>query len=339
MSKAVSNAGDAGKAGGAGSAGDQPLAQTHQQVLDRLLRAFRSGRAHHTYLFHGPKGVGKRVFTQHFARQVLQKTSGAMADLVWLEPSGVDYKVDDFADLARMAHHAPFESDYRMVVISAADRLTATTANAILKILEEPPSFLIFVLLADEADRLLQTIRSRCQQVMVPPLPHAEVVELLQKQNPDADTALVQKVAGWSEGCLSGAQFFLDDVEARNLYEDSAELLVELWRGWPGLPDSVFEFLTNQKETKHEQVIVQALLASVNEACRALMTGDRDTAVAQAAHELHERQPDAVAQRKLRRQLSEMAPVINEMHFRWRRHVNKPLLWENLIHHLQPQAG
>lgn len=98
-------------------------------------------------------------------------------DLTWVEPGGAaEMVVDDIEEpVVAAALRTPFESSRRVFVLERADRMGDAVANRLLKTLEEPPAYAHLILLADELDAVLPTVRSRCQAVRFAPLPAAEI--------------------------------------------------------------------------------------------------------------------------------------------------------------------
>lgn len=143
------------------------------------------GAPSHAYLFHGPSGSGKRSAARAFATALLvegaQDPAGAAVriahgvhpDLTWVRPSGAaEMLVSDIDEpVVAAATRTPFEARRRVFVIEAADALNERAANRLLKTLEEPPSFVHLLLLAQRPADMLETIVSRCQQVRFDPAP------------------------------------------------------------------------------------------------------------------------------------------------------------------------
>lgn len=138
-----------------------------------------AGAPSHAYLFHGPSGCGKRTAARAFAAALLADGAedgeavgervlrGAHPDLTWVTPSGAsEVLVSDIdGPVVAAATRTPFESARRVFVIEAAGTMNDQAANRMLKTLEEPPSFVHLILLAEHLGDVLPTIASRCQHV------------------------------------------------------------------------------------------------------------------------------------------------------------------------------
>jgi DNA polymerase-3 subunit delta' len=135
----------------------------------RLLEAAAPAPAH-AYLFSGPAGSGKRRYADRFAAALLdcpphRIESRTHPDLFVLEPEGQGILIEGARRLRRDLHLRPFEAKRRVYLILDAHLLRDESANALLKSLEEPPEYGVFVLVSDHAERMLPTIRSRVQAI------------------------------------------------------------------------------------------------------------------------------------------------------------------------------
>jgi DNA polymerase-3 subunit delta' len=140
-----------------------------QPEARRLLTA-AIGKPAHAYLLSGPAGTGKRRFAERFAAALLLSRPGRITarthpDLFVLEAQGSSILVDQARELRRDLHMRPFEGERRVYLVLDAHLLRAESANALLKSLEEPPQYAVFILVSDHAERMLPTIRSRMQTV------------------------------------------------------------------------------------------------------------------------------------------------------------------------------
>ena len=161
-----------------------------EHVTVPLSNALESGRTHHAYLFSGPRGCGKTSSARIMARS-LNCVNGptpnpcgecqSCKDLVANGPGSLDVieidaathgLVDDARDLRDKAFFAPVQSRYKIYIIDEAHQLGTGAANALLKVVEEPPPHVIFIFATTEPDKLIATIRSRTHHYpfrLVPP--------------------------------------------------------------------------------------------------------------------------------------------------------------------------
>jgi DNA polymerase-3 subunit gamma/tau len=161
-----------------------------EHVTLPLSNALESGRTHHAYLFSGPRGCGKTSSARIMARS-LNCAKGptpnpcgecqSCKDLVANGPGSLDVieldaathgLVDDARDLRDKAFFAPVQSKYKIYIIDEAHQLGPGAANALLKVVEEPPPHVIFIFATTEPEKLISTIRSRTHHYpfrLVPP--------------------------------------------------------------------------------------------------------------------------------------------------------------------------
>jgi DNA polymerase III subunit delta' len=184
-----------------------------------LAAAVKQGPAH-AYLFHGPAGVGKRAAARSFAAELLgderRVVEGTHPDLFLLEALGEMIRIDEVRALHRDLHMRPYEADRRVYLVLDAHLLNDDASDALLKDLEEPPSYAVIVLVADELGPIPPTIRSRCQLVPFRRLPGRVIRELLERRAPELSETEVRALARVSGGRLDRAERLLDpDARAR----------------------------------------------------------------------------------------------------------------------------
>ena len=172
------------------------------RAVEQFASAWATRRLHHAWLLAGPKGVGKATFAHAAARRVLADAAGppfeapglrtpddhpivklveagSHPDMRWLERlpkekgEGLarDISVDQVRELGEFMGMTAALSPWRVTVIDTVDELAGAGANALLKMLEEPPANTLFFLVSHAPGRLLPTIRSRCRRVDFQPLP------------------------------------------------------------------------------------------------------------------------------------------------------------------------
>jgi DNA polymerase-3 subunit delta' len=175
----------------------------HERQIEQLQRSLAQSRIPHAFLFHGLEGVGKKTTAQTFAKALnclsIQDDSGRHdscdtcascvkashnnhLDMVVLEPEGQFIKIQAIRSLQERMKFKPWEGKKRICIIDDADRMNDVAANALLKILEEPPAANIMILISAFPSQLPATILSRCQQIRFNPLPEEQVASFLQRR-------------------------------------------------------------------------------------------------------------------------------------------------------------
>ncbi len=168
----------------------------------------------------GRPGVGKRTAAFAFAGALLGDERRVAArshpDLYLLEPLGEMIRIDDIRALRHDLHMRPFEGDRRVYLVLDADRMNDDAADALLKDLEEPPSYAVIVLVAGELGPLPPTILSRCQLIPFRRLSEPAVREWIAAQAPELSEDEVRVLSRASGGRLDRARRLLDpDAAAR----------------------------------------------------------------------------------------------------------------------------
>lgn len=169
----------------------------HEQMVEHLQNALQSNKVSHAYLFQGESGSGKRMMADAFAMALQCEAGGTDAcetchsckqavsrnhpDIIYVtheKPGSIG--VDEIRQqLVGDMLIKPYNGKYKIYIVAEAEKMTVQAQNALLKTLEEPPSYAVILLLTTNASVLLDTIRSRCVLLNLKPVPDEKVKKYL----------------------------------------------------------------------------------------------------------------------------------------------------------------
>ncbi len=224
----------------------------HDAAVKQVTEAFAGSRMHHAWLITGIEGIGKATLAYHIAHHVLSNgdnpigkldlkqrvarliTAGAHPDMLVVQRAANDkgelrdsIVVDDALKIASFFHKTATHNGWRVVVIDEAHALNRHGQNAILKILEEPPTRALIVMTATSPGTLLPTIRSRCRVLPLEPLNEDSMNSILERFEPNVmGDALARLIA--LAGGSAGFALKVIRTETLPLYEELLKLLGSL---------------------------------------------------------------------------------------------------------------
>jgi DNA polymerase-3 subunit delta' len=282
-------------------------------AIERLQEAIRGERIGHAYLLSGPTGVGKAAIARAFAQtlcctDVERPDRGVPCGVCracrnvrrGAHPDVETFSLDSQAMVADKPGRAstltietvrrlrssgalfPLESDRRILIVDDAETLLEPAQQALLKTLEEPPRGVTLLLLADEPETLLDTVRSRCQEIPLRPIPQAVVTETLQRRGV-ADPLAVE-VAMLSRGCAGWA---LAAVAEKKLLDARREERASAarWIASPRYERLVTAFTLGDQFSKRRSEVIGVVQAAIQ------LLRDEMIAVAQTADPAGEYEP------------------------------------------------
>jgi DNA polymerase-3 subunit delta' len=232
----------------------------HDAAERELLRLCQAGRLPHAILFGGPRGIGKATLAFRLARFVLARgtmlggsasglaidpasgvfrriAAGGHADLLVVERLWDPQRrrlrggivVEDTREIARFLHLTAGEEGWRIVIVDGAEEMNRNAANALLKILEEPPRWSLLLLVSHAPGMLLPTIRSRCRRLRLDAPPPPLVRSLLDRYHPQIDPAEQADLTTLCDGRI-GRALDLADSGGLALHRGLVEILSHLPR-------------------------------------------------------------------------------------------------------------
>ena len=189
--------------------------------LKQALRHALEGRFPQSILLTGPAGIGKLTTARILTAALLCQSTGSKpcgtctacrkvdgnlhSDVTVIDAGDAEIKVDTARSIRAACAVLPGDGDRRVFLIRHAQTMNASAQNALLKLLEEPPSYAFFILMTENAGAILPTILSRCTRFSLAPLEQAEVVQLLRQHYPDTDREQLQAAAAACQGIAGDA--------------------------------------------------------------------------------------------------------------------------------------
>jgi len=241
----------------------------HGNALQQFADVMHKGRPAQSWLITGPEGIGKATFAFALARRLLamQKlrdplpevidsanpvhrriAEASHTDLKVIEPQeGKAIPVDTIREVQQFVHLTAAESAWRVVIIDPADAMNTNAANALLKILEEPPKGCMIFLISHMPARLLPTIRSRCRVMNLQPLSREDfdaILALMDQPVAEEDKPLLYQLSGASPGVA----IQLHEAEGVALYRQ----LLSILRPFPNLKThAIMQFAEKAVSKQH----------------------------------------------------------------------------------------
>lgn len=238
----------------------------HEAIEKQLLRLMKQEKLPHALLFGGPQGIGKATLAYRLARYLLaggqaeepamglfgpepveeslnvpmdsppvqRVIAGSHGDLLVIRPEADEKRktsadtifIEQVRRVIDFMHHTPAESDWRVVIVDPAEAMNTNAANALLKVLEEPPAQAVLILVSHQPGRLLPTIRSRCRRFDLRPPTPEQVHAIFTQQQAGIEAEQVELLLQLAKGSPGRALLF-QQQDALTVYRHLLACLVD----------------------------------------------------------------------------------------------------------------
>lgn len=245
----------------------QLVGQEH--VTTALTNAINSGKIPHAYLFSGPRGVGKTSSARILAKMLTcvespnicgqctacqEISTGQSLDVREIDGAS-NRGIEQIREIRDNVAYTPLSLKYKIFIIDEVHMLTKEASNALLKVLEEPPEHVIFMLATTEANKVLPTIRSRCQHYLLKRIPLDTLIErlglILQAEGHAFEKEALEEIAQAGDGSMRDSQTILDQV----ILYSQGNLTLSATREVLGIPDNSY-FETIIKALIEQNIII-----------------------------------------------------------------------------------
>lgn len=236
----------------------------HEEILDNLIKHIRDNTLTHAYIFEGERGIGSFEGAKLFANALvcekqdiapcgvcnacMQAKADTNPDIHMVSPKEdkKSISVEQIRELSKDAYTKPFGNKNKIYIISYGDEMNEQAQNAFLKLLEEPPGYAVFVILAENIESLLPTIRSRCEKIKFPPISKDRIKKWLSENYGEAGNA--EFLARYANGNIEKAKRVAQEPDFMPLRTGAFEMLSKLLSSEFLDSYSVAEFVTANKD-------------------------------------------------------------------------------------------
>lgn len=212
------------------------------QIIKNLKAAVKNNRISHAYIFDAPEGMGKMLLARTFAKSILCESKNGCGhcksclsfdsdnnpDVIYVNSKKKTIGVDEIREqVNKNVELKPYLYDYKIFIIDNADTMTVQAQNAILKTLEEPPAYAVFILISNNISSFLTTILSRCVVFKLKPLNLAQIKSYLVEKEMVAPLE-AEVFAEYSSGSLGSALKMSKSEEFKEIREKATAMLTSL---------------------------------------------------------------------------------------------------------------
>lgn len=217
----------------------------HEETINYLKKIVKSNLVSHSYLLEADEGVGKKRLAKTFAKLLfcekegvvepcnectscLMMETGNNPDYFEVVPKGASIGIADIREqIVEKMDIKPYRSKYKIFIIPNADKMTVQAQNALLKTIEDPPSYGIVMFLTSNPSRILSTIHSRCARIRLLPLSIKTIEEYIQNEY-GLEKWKASLYANFADGSIGKAKQIIDDETFWEVRKKSVDYMIRL---------------------------------------------------------------------------------------------------------------
>ena len=225
----------------------------NETTRNELKKIVQNNNVLHSYLFLGKEGIGKKEIAKEIAKEILCLTkdeecnckscirfdSQNHPDIKIINEESETIKINTVREMIQTVYEKPILSDKKIYIINDCDKMTKEAQNSLLKTLEEPPEYIVIILIASNSDMILNTIKSRCTKIVFDKLKEKEIKEILNNTEFN-NIKISENMYDFFDGSIGKA---LQILERKEQYENIEEFISKIKNS------SKLDFITMNKET------------------------------------------------------------------------------------------
>ena len=203
----------------------------HDSIKLQIVNSMKSDRFHHAHIIAGEDGIGKSNMAKAIALKILGKQKDMpYPDIVSyrLEGSKKSIGVEEVRNIISETNKKPFEGDKKVIIIHEMDKMTEAAQNTLLKTIEEPPNGVYILILCENIESVLDTIKSRCEIYKLSRLGKEEMKRFLDTRYKDMDAEEKEAIAAFSDGIPGRGEKYKEDPSFVEIRNTALEILLSL---------------------------------------------------------------------------------------------------------------
>lgn len=206
--------------------GNNKIKQDLQEIID-------NNTISHSYMFVGIDGIGKKLIAKEYARKILclnkqnqncatcdsciKFNSGNNPDFLEIFPDGNSIKIAQMREMQEKVYQKPIVSDKKVFIIDQVEKMTEEAQNSLLKTLEEPPEYMVIILITSNENKLLNTVKSRCIRINFTGLSKQDITKYAEAHQINIASQNLLEMCGGSIGKLEKINENIDDYNSLEL--------------------------------------------------------------------------------------------------------------------------
>lgn len=231
----------------------------HEEIKKQLINSINMGAVTHAHIFSGEDGIGKSLIAEELAIHIIGKEKQReYVDISHYRPSNgkLSIGIKDILDIIEEVNKKPYEGDKKVLIIHEANKMTVEAQNAFLKTIEEPPKGVFIILLTENLQDILDTIKSRCQIHKLRRLSQGEMTSLLKRDYPGLNESQLKNILSFSDGIPKRAEMLINDKDYENMRQTVIEIIINSGTNRGSEVFSSEEFLCKSKLIWREMLTV-----------------------------------------------------------------------------------
>lgn len=191
-----------------------------------ITNSIKNDKVNHAYMFEGIDGIGKDLFAKEFGNILINVENAENSpDYIKIEPTGNSIKIAQIREIQSDIIIKP-HSKYKMYIINHAEKMTVESQNALLKTLEEPPEYAIIILITNNKESLLPTIKSRCEIIKFLPISIMDLKQYLMDRGIEENRAIL--LANFSRGSIEKALELSESTDFSIMRDDIQKYIQDI---------------------------------------------------------------------------------------------------------------